>query len=70
MQDNGFFSRGAPRGHGGLQSLSRIVKRTIRLKLIWSCSEKQGFDLISSLGKSDQEFVPVTSVNSSEAGER
>ena len=50
-------SHRARRDHGGLEFLSRIVERTIRLKLTWVCSEKRGVGLISSLKKSDQGYL-------------
>jgi len=50
-------SHRAHRDHGGLEFLSRIVERTIRLKLTWACSEKRGVGLISPLRKSDPRYL-------------
>jgi len=41
-------SHRAHRDHGGLEFLSRIVERTIRLKLTWACPEKRGVGYLLS----------------------
>jgi len=41
-------SHRAHRDHGALEFLSKIVERTIRLKLTWPCSEKRGVGYLLS----------------------
>ena len=54
-----------------LEFLSRIVERTIRLKLTWACSEKREVGLFFLFRKSDQRMsFSVISAGSSVAGER
>ena len=69
--ENGFLSRRdrraaikchcvshrAHRDHKGLEFLSRILERPIRLKLTWACSEKRGDGLIFPLRKSNQGYL-------------